>query len=624
MRCVIASLLPWLLFGCKAMAEEPDLARVSWVANRAIELRSINPEDEDFADLEPLKGLVKDARVVLLGEQSHGDGATFHTKTRLIKFLHQAMGFDVLVFESGLYDCHRAWQAFREGQPPREAANVGIFGIWTGSREFQPLLSYLSACTKSDHPLELAGYDNQMTGTASQRHLVSDIRELAEKLREKLGSDAIDEDSLAVISEVIPAIAKLSPYADRADAFEAACSKFERACQTAAESAVDRAELSFWSQLFRSLAVCGKQTPLLPTSWFGRVGVVFDSTPMRRYVELREAQGAENLAWLASTAFAKRKLIVWAASAHIAGTRDVLDPNFSKEFKPLGEGLKSRMDPKQIVTIGFTAYEGERGPFSGPARPLAPAKNGSLEDICMRTNKANFILSLRDLGEERKWLAEPISARPLGYVPQMAVWSRAFDAMVFNRTMAASTPVKRAVLPKAWTGPRQGLEGYRSWVDTETVHGGSASALLTRKAETKVANSTSLAQTFAADRYRGQRIRMAAFVKTEQVEGWAGLWMRVDGQELQTIEFDNMNKRSIQGTSDWKQYEIVLDVPEMEADIHFGVVFRGTGKVWADDFRFEPVGKDVPTTRLDVPSRKRKDAPSANLAKEPRSLDFED
>ncbi len=41
--------------------------------------------------------------MVLLGEQHHGDGATFQAKTRLVKYLHEQKGFNVLVWESDVY-----------------------------------------------------------------------------------------------------------------------------------------------------------------------------------------------------------------------------------------------------------------------------------------------------------------------------------------------------------------------------------------------------------------------------------------------------------------------------------------------------------------------------------------
>ncbi len=38
-----------------------------------------------------------------------------------MKFLHQEVGFDVLAFESPMYDMTVAWDRLRTGTPPREA-----------------------------------------------------------------------------------------------------------------------------------------------------------------------------------------------------------------------------------------------------------------------------------------------------------------------------------------------------------------------------------------------------------------------------------------------------------------------------------------------------------------------
>ena len=86
---------------------QPD-PRAQWLREHAVAVRTIDPSlaEDDFADLRPLIGLIGDARVVGLGEPTHGDGAHFHAKTRLIRFLHEVMGFDVLVWESGMYDCY--------------------------------------------------------------------------------------------------------------------------------------------------------------------------------------------------------------------------------------------------------------------------------------------------------------------------------------------------------------------------------------------------------------------------------------------------------------------------------------------------------------------------------------
>ena len=41
-------------------------------------------------------------------------------------------------------------------------------------------------------------------------------------------------------------------------------------------------------------------------------------------------------------------------------------------------------------------------------------------------------------------------------------------------------------------------------------------------------------QTFKADAFRGERVRMSGYVRSKEVSDWAGLWMRVDGPQIGT------------------------------------------------------------------------------------------
>ena len=98
--------------------------------------------------------------------------------------------------------------------------------------------------------------------------------------------------------------------------------------------------------------------------------------------------------------------------------------------------------------------------------------------------------------------------------------------------------------------------------------------------------------------YLGHHVRMHAYIKSENVQGWVGMWMRVDGksEEYRTLAYDNMQNRPITGTTDWTEYEIVLDVPEEAIGIAHGVRIVGPGKVWFDELHFEIVDNDVPVT----------------------------
>ena len=116
---------------------------------------------------------------------------------------------------------------------------------------------------------------------------------------------------------------------------------------------------------------------------------------------------------------------------------------------------------------------------------------------------------------------------------------------------------------------------------------------------------------------------MTAYVKTDGAEGWTGLWMRIDGKEKTGLAFDNMMGRPVKGTTEWKKYDVVLDVPDEAEEITFGYLVAGKGRGWVDDIAFEAVGKDVPTTGIEAQPMDRQGEIIKGLPNEPKNLDFE-
>jgi len=99
------------------------------------------------------------------------------------------------------------------------------------------------------------------------------------------------------------------------------------------------------------------------------------------------------------------------------------------------------------------------------------------------------------------------------------------------------------------------------------------------------------------DKYLGKRVKMTGYLKPKDVTDWAGFWFRVDQPGLQQfLSFDNMRDRPIKGTTNWKKYEIVLDVPKGASNIAFGALLSNTGQIWLDNVNFEIVDNFVSTT----------------------------
>ena len=55
--------------------------------------------------------------------------------------------------------------------------------------------------------------------------------------------------------------------------------------------------------------------------------------------------------------------------------------------------------------------------------------------------------------------------------------------------------------------------------------------------------------------------------------------MRVDGQQRGvSLQFDNMDNRPVNGTKDWQECSVVLDVPAESSALAYGFFVKGSGK----------------------------------------------
>lgn len=150
---------------------------------------------------------------------------------------------------------------------------------------------------------------------------------------------------------------------------------------------------------------------------------------------------------------------------------------------------------------------------------------------------------------------------------------------------------------KHWIITGSAPDKYKVCIDHKIFNTGTKSASIQSVAEEYGPEEYgTILQQFSASLYAGKRVRFAAFVKARDVEGWAGLWMRLDGKFSVTLKLDNMQNRPIRGTSEWNLYSCVLDVPVETEIINIGILLSGKGHVWMDNASFQEVDRNVPVT----------------------------
>jgi hypothetical protein len=153
-------------------------------------------------------------------------------------------------------------------------------------------------------------------------------------------------------------------------------------------------------------------------------------------------------------------------------------------------------------------------------------------------------------------------------------------------------------LPVGWYVTESAPKRYEAGVDTKSTCEGTRSAYLRALTPDENGYGTFM-QAFGAHDFRGKRLRFSAAVRTQDVDGWAGLWMRVEGPDpKQPLAFDNMQSRALVGTKGCKRYDVVLDVPAEATTIMAGLIMSGTGQAWLDNVRFDVVDASVPVTDL--------------------------
>ncbi len=96
--------------------------------------------------------------------------------------------------------------------------------------------------------------------------------------------------------------------------------------------------------------------------------------------------------------------------------------------------------------------------------------------------------------------------------------------------------------------------------------------------------------------FLGKRVRLSGWVKTRDVQNWVGGDLLIINAEGHVFADDEMNVGAIRGTTDWRQIEMVADVPQEPCVLRFAVALYGAGELWMDGFQLEAVPGDTPVT----------------------------
>ena len=129
-----------------------DKSVVEWMASSAIRLET--------ADMEPLKRVIGDARIVALGDATRGTHEFFELRHRMLEFLATKMGFTVFAMEANMPETQLLNEFVQRGTGDPAALLRGT-RLWTlDTREMIDLIQWMRDFNQSGKGhLEVAGFD---------------------------------------------------------------------------------------------------------------------------------------------------------------------------------------------------------------------------------------------------------------------------------------------------------------------------------------------------------------------------------------------------------------------------------------------------------------------------------
>lgn len=399
-----------------------------WTNDHAYSLTSIQPEaisqqnipSTKFEDLEMLKPLLHDKRIVFLGESSHGAAEFSLAKTRLIQFLHQEMGYNVLAFESGMGNAMNA-QGQIDKQTAQQTMKDAIFGVWW-SKETLPLFEYAKKTQNTDKPLKLAGFDIQQQGAFTNGNwlqnskLAKQLSEVEEQLvdwsfgKDLKGYQKAKPNIIEVYKQVKSQVQLKEKELKAAYPSEPHIVKLmDRTLADRIRLTDEYVELSIQSNIeFEQ----NKYDSFLKT------------------MEWRDQSMMENLLWLAEEIYPTEKFIVWAHNDHIRKAQSVVMGS-PYPVKLMGERLPD-IYKKYSYVLGLYMTSGETANNSKEPMAVLPPVKGSIEDILSSSNKPYTFIDLRNRQNERgnSWMFEPRLSYSWGMIQESLVPRDQYDGLL--------------------------------------------------------------------------------------------------------------------------------------------------------------------------------------------------
>src|SRR5215813_9516874 len=593
---------------------------VAWLKANALPLATTEP-GSSFHDLEPFRARLAKARIVGLGETTHGTREFFQLKHRVIKYCVSQLGFTIIAFEADYGSTLAVNDYVVDGKGNFDDAVLGLgFPIWD-TEEVHALVKWVRNWNLShERKVKFHGLDMQSSAAAAL-HVLAYLERVAPALA------AASERTLA------PLISHFT--FDRFDDLptsvqDAVCAQIRTLLDAfAAERAgwIGRSSDMDWHLARQSAVLLDRFARFmqhLPGASMADAFAVRDGAMADAARALLEAEGPGS------------KALLWAHNGHVKKSKGYDFAWGTFDWPIMGNYLQSALGP-EYVAVGFAFNQGGYQAWGDPMGDnlesfrVGPAPEGSVDAVLALTGIPLLALDLARVpadGPVASWMASRPYQRMIGSGNRPPNENRInyrgdprnnFDVLLFVESANAARGVKRPgpgnTEPAANTEPTNLAlkardlvpDGWRAMAHhhfrgvgypyvaaaaDETSPQGGRTVRITRQPSLLAWGDGAMGQSFPAAPWHGQRLTFSAALRAEAPRIGTGaqvivmVWPKEkDARPIMAVQAEGLVR-----SSGWVRRSVTIDVPAEAERVEINLVVTGNAAGWFGDLELTPAG----------------------------------
>lgn len=378
--------------------------------------------------------ILKDKQYVFLGESSHGISEYSQSKVRLIKYLHEELGFDVVLFEGNIGEGAAVSAESSINQYMNSNEILSAFLSPWNNQETKPLIDYLVQ-QRNKNDLFFGGYDMRVSGYFIQ-FLSNWIKIYNDNLAQQYKK--LEFNWLETYDNTMEEGKSLS---------RETLSNYKKSYQEIIAFIHGHSEelkLEYPNEKnLEKVIVKTLENRFVMLEKYYKAKKTEDTTTEETASIIRDKMMEENLLWLSTQVYPDKKIIVWGHNNHVRDrqieivAKDKGQNTFKKwRIQSMVENLPSDYKKKSYI-IGFYMHDGTIAEeYALSSNQVNFGKKYSKNSLEFILNEIPYDYSFIDLKYQKKekyneWMFKPITAFSHGYWEERMFIRNHYDGIFF-------------------------------------------------------------------------------------------------------------------------------------------------------------------------------------------------